>query len=661
VPDVPRFALVPESGPAPLAWLPLGVEPVFGASLAPLPVPGTALERDGLSAFGPALFLDPELEGDGAEVLVAHADDIRLLRETPRELFGLHALLGIGRGGLFNEASLVALPDAMHLGWLPRTHPPPADPQPSVPDLPRHWAVHRGGCESVGSAQAGQAGCAVSRLATPVLGGPGVPVPAGHYRLAWTCATPGVHYVLVQASHADLSDAFEVYRGPSTEQVIEAAADGVLFHQVFAVDGGDRSAGSNVVRVHVLQGPDFGVFLDCDTHLLQVPMLDGPDAPVAPGPYRIAWSDSEPGAVYVLLEATRADFDDAREVFRGQGTEYIALSQREGCYFYQVHAERGDERSAGSNAIVAIVRSDDWALLPAEDDEVREDGWLSVHRALLRLCMATGELFAVLGLPRHFRSAQALRYAARLREVRQPPGAADPKAFGFNEAMALTYGALYFPWLQADARGTPNGVEAAVSTRPQPQLVPPDGVAAGVLAGRASLRGAWIAPANEPIKDVVALSPPVPLAERQALQDAQVNLLRADPRGFIALSADTLALDADAELRPINVRRLMILLRRLALRRGVSYVFEPNGSVLRRAVQRGFDLLLDDLYRRGAFAGATPEQSFRVVTDETLNTPQDADAGRFIVELRVAPSLPMRFLSVRLVQSGERLSVVEEL
>ena len=66
------------------------------------------------------------------------------------------------------------------------------------------------------------------------------------------------------------------------------------------------------------------------------------------------------------------------------------------------------------------------------------------------------------------------------------------------------------------------------------------------------------------------------------------------------------------------------------------------------------------MFRRGAFAGATAEQSFRVVTDSTINTRVDADAGRLIIELRVAPAVPMRFITVRLTQSGERLSVVEQ-
>ena len=62
-----------------------------------------------------------------------------------------------------------------------------------------------------------------------------------------------------------------------------------------------------------------------------------------------------------------------------------------------------------------------------------------------------------------------------------------------------------------------------------------------------------------------------------------------------------------------------------------------NDDAFRRLVQRGFEALLDDMFVRGAFAGATPATSFQVVTSQALNTPQSVEQGRFIVELRVAP------------------------
>ena len=87
-----------------------------------------------------------------------------------------------------------------------------------------------------------------------------------------------------------------------------------------------------------------------------------------------------------------------------------------------------------------------------------------------------------------------------------------------------------------------------------------------MIAARSVTRGAWIAPANEAFTGVVSLTPRIATDRYLDLLLAQINLVRQEPRGFLALSADTLS--DDEELRPINVRRLLILLRRAALRLG---------------------------------------------------------------------------------------------
>jgi phage tail sheath protein FI len=88
-------------------------------------------------------------------------------------------------------------------------------------------------------------------------------------------------------------------------------------------------------------------------------------------------------------------------------------------------------------------------------------------------------------------------------------------------------------------------------------------------------------------------------------------------------------------------------------------VFEPNGPAFARQAQRGFEDMLGYLYERGAFAGPTAASSYQVVVNEAVNTQQLRDRGQFIVELRVAPSWPLTFLHVRLLQHGDRLSVTE--
>jgi phage tail sheath protein FI len=65
------------------------------------------------------------------------------------------------------------------------------------------------------------------------------------------------------------------------------------------------------------------------------------------------------------------------------------------------------------------------------------------------------------------------------------------------------------------------------------------------------------------------------------------------------------------------------------------------------------------MFELGAFAGATAPDAYRVNTGSPPNTPQSIDAGRLVVELQVAPSRPLAFLTVRLVRTGEGSLQVE--
>jgi phage tail sheath protein FI len=297
-----------------------------------------------------------------------------------------------------------------------------------------------------------------------------------------------------------------------------------------------------------------------------------------------------------------------------------------------------------------VEASSRWQLKSARD--YQPTTLLEVQCALLRMCAARGDLFAVLAVPEHYREDNAVRHVKALKPSAgaMAIGGAGPSLIaplGFGETRALSYGALYYPWLDGREDTRPNEL----------RRVPPDGAALGVMALRALTRGAWVAPANERLRDVVALAPLVERKHWPDLQEAQINLIRREPRGFLSLCADTLSDDPD--LRPINVRRLLILLRRMALKLGATYVFEPNNDAFRRLVKRGFEGMLDRMFARGAFAGRTPAASYQVLTNSTLNTRQLMDEGRFIVELKVAPSLPMTFLTIRLVQTGDRLATEE--
>ncbi|MBI1762132.1 MAG: hypothetical protein HYR56_11935 [Acidobacteria bacterium] len=492
-----------------------------------------ALERDGLAHFDATLFLDRDITETGVHNLLNQADQLRYLNPVPRALRGLHAALGFGDSTLVEEATLIAVPDAVHRAWDKRVEPALPQPLPPVPE----------------------------------------PAPA---------AQP-------------------------------------LFQQ-------------------------------CDQQTLPAPTALTVTHALAQNVFTLTWQAAAAARSFSVQEATRPDYSDAVTLWQGAETQLTITDRTPGDYFYRVRASDDCRESGWSIGVaVRVPVANEFELVPAS--AFKPDTLLAVQRALLRMCAARGDLLAVLALPEQFDTPAALSYQALL----NPAGAAPAFTLDFGgvhklslpldagEMRALSYAALYHPW-------------PFVQTTTQPVAIPPDGLACGVLAARALNRGAWIAPANELLRGVVALTPPIARAQWLDWQSAQLNLLRQEARGFVVLSADTLSRDED--LRPIGVRRLLMLLRRLAQRLGARYVFEPNDESFRRAVQRGFTVLLDDLFARGAFAGDTPATAYQVVADSALNALQQ-EQGRFTVELKVAPSLPLTFLTLRVIQTGDRTRVIE--
>ena len=370
------------------------------------------------------------------------------------------------------------------------------------------------------------------------------------------------------------------------------------------------------------------------------------------GAVALGWTADADAGPFVVEEAASREWRDAAPVYEGDARTVLLPARRAGDLHYRVRG-RGPRATPWSHGVAVRVGPPlGWRVRTRR--EYRDDVLLAAHRVLLRVGAARRDLLAVLALPAHYRdddaAAHVRRLTARATEADLPDDGATVwvPPLGGVERDAPGFAALYHGWLVR--RDDDGGLRA----------VAPDGTLCGAIARRAIARGAWVAPANEPLAGIVALARPGDAAGPAAwarLQALQVNVVRHEPRGFLVLAADTLADDDD--VRPIGVRRLLILLRRVATRLGATYVFEPHDDAFRRAVQRGFEGLLGDLFRRGALAGRTADAAFQVVTGETLNTPASVEQGRFLVELRVAPSRPMAFLTVRLVQTGERVVATE--
>jgi Phage tail sheath C-terminal domain len=376
--------------------------------------------------------------------------------------------------------------------------------------------------------------------------------------------------------------------------------------------------------------PPFAGFMDCAATIpIDPPRLEFANVHI--GSYEVRW-ETLIGAMDEVQESLRPDFADAVTIAQGADGALVLYDRPPADYYYRARRTLCGRTSDWSAGIVVRVPSlAGWvAVDPGFYDAAT---LLTVQRALIRTCAALADRVAVLALPKHYDAGLALAHITALTSAPTEPA-------------ALSYVALWHPWLTR--RDAASGALRAA---------PPEGAMAAVMAARALARGAWVAPANEALRGVVALDPAIPAAAHQALQDAGLNLIRQEPSGFLCLNADTLSTDDD--VRPLNVRRLLILIRRVALRAGNRFTFEPNGERLRRAVKRGFETVLEQMFARGAFAGRRSSDGFRVVTEESLNTPQSIDAGRLLAEIRVAPSRPLSFLTVRLVQRGDATVATE--
>ena len=381
--------------------------------------------------------------------------------------------------------------------------------------------------------------------------------------------------------------------------------------------------------------PDWSRFLPCSTRVLaapQFPFEASPPLEPTGGVIHLTWTATDAAdAGYELQQSGDPDFNDAEQLYLGSENEFDLSRPPAGSNIYlRVRATAGDLQSAWSDGILLELAGDERWFLNDATTGYSSQALIDVQIAALRLCAARGDVLALLAVPEHYRVSDAIAHVGALK-------ASGNRVVGSGLDPIFGFGALYHPWLYCSDASDPTSL----------RRTPPDGGAAGIAAARAIARGAWIAPANVALEDVLALDSPVADGDFQALADAHVNFVRDDPGGFLWLAADTLSDDPD--LRPISVRRLLAILRRTAERYGYAHVFEPNNDVSRRTARRSFQTLLGFMYSAGAFAGATADEGFQVSTPVIAG---DLDEGRLIVELRVAPSQPLAFLTVRLVQTG---------
>jgi len=243
----------------------------------------------------------------------------------------------------------------------------------------------------------------------------------------------------------------------------------------------------------------------------------------------------------------------------------------------------------------------------------------------------------------HFQQ-QLVAVAERLRLVALldvPPGLRQRAILRWRSRFDSSYAAAYHPWVLVPREGAAGGLIA----------LNPSAVAAGVIARCELRQGVPRGPANEPAWGVVDLTDRLDDERHGELHQNGVDVFRRQPDAIWLTGARTLS--TDRQWRQLSVRRLLLLIERSVARQLQWTVFEPNDAMLRAGLRRMLDHLLAGLFAQGAFAGATPAQSWFVHVASGADLAREADLGQLVVEIGVAPTEPTEFIIVRVSIDAE--------
>ena len=199
-------------------------------------------------------------------------------------------------------------------------------------------------------------------------------------------------------------------------------------------------------------------------------------------------------------------------------------------------------------------------------------------------------------------------------------------------AIDSNYTATYYPW-----------VKTIDSNTNKLMSVPPSVLLPAVYAANDRLAAEWFAPAGlnrGGITGAVSVLNRLTHSERDTLYENKVNPIAAFPgQGIVAFGQKTLQ-DKASALDRINVRRLLIVLKKFIASTSRYLVFEQNTAVTRNKFLNTVNPYLEAVQQRqGLYA-------FRVVMDESNNTPDVIDRNILAGQVFLQPAKTAEFIVI---------------
>jgi hypothetical protein len=214
----------------------------------------------------------------------------------------------------------------------------------------------------------------------------------------------------------------------------------------------------------------------------------------------------------------------------------------------------------------------------------------------------------------------------------------DPVQYGSSITDATTeandydsnYAAMYWPWIQVADNQTGTN-----------RWVPPSVAMAGIYAFNDKVAHPWFAPAGlnrGGIETAIQAERKLTHGNRDTLYEANVNPIATFPgQGVTVWGQKTLQKKSSA-LDRINVRRLLIKVKKFIASSSRFLVFEQNNTATRRRFLNIVNPFLEQIQSN---SGLT---AFKVVMDETNNTPDVVDRNQLYGQIFLQPTRTAEFI-----------------
>ena len=197
-------------------------------------------------------------------------------------------------------------------------------------------------------------------------------------------------------------------------------------------------------------------------------------------------------------------------------------------------------------------------------------------------------------------------------------------------ALDTNYAGTYYPWVKI-VDGDTN----------KPVWVPPSVVLPGVIAFTDKVAHEWFAPAGlnrGGLTTVLEAKTRLTHAERDDLYEERVNPIASFPgQGVVVFGQKTLQSKPSA-LDRINVRRLLIALKKFIASSSRYLVFEQNTVATRNRFLNIVNPYLESVQSNSGLS------AFKVVMDETNNTPDVVDRNRLVGQIFIQPTRTAEFI-----------------